>query len=160
MNTNKRIAGAVVICGLVLLPVIGAHGEEASFPRHEAFSKKRAEWRKEKGQEIFAQLNLTEEQKQQLKKNRSNHREKMKASFEQMRSYKQALRQELMKAELDMGKINQIQSQTKALQGQMADERLESILEVRKVLTPEQFAQFSASLGKVRAERFSGKYEK
>ena len=53
------------------------------------------------------------------------------------------IRQELQKDQLNMDSINQINSELKNLQAQILDRRLEGILEVRKVLTPEQFKKFT-----------------
>ena len=56
------------------------------------------------------------------------------------------MRQELQNPTLNMDKINQIQSELKASQAQMLDARLQGILEIRKILTPEQFTKFSAKM--------------
>jgi Spy/CpxP family protein refolding chaperone len=45
-------------------------------------------------------------------------------------------------AKLDMAQINQFHTTLKDLHGRRADHRLEGILEVRKILTPEQFSEF------------------
>ncbi|MBF0504317.1 MAG: Spy/CpxP family protein refolding chaperone [Candidatus Omnitrophica bacterium] len=86
--------------------------------------------------------NLTDAQKKQLKENFKKQKEAMKAVFEQMKTNKEALNQELAKPDSDMNKISQIQTQIKTLQAQMVDDRLNSILEVKKILTSEQFAKF------------------
>ena len=91
---------------------------------------------------IYKDLKLTEDQKKLLEENKKVHREKAKASFEKMKTFKEEFNQALMQKDLDMNKINQIQSQVKALQAEMTDDRLNSILEIRKILTPEQFSQF------------------
>jgi Spy/CpxP family protein refolding chaperone len=91
---------------------------------------------------IYKDLKLTAEQKKLLEENKKANRERAKACFEKMRLSKAELNQALMQKELDMSKINQIQSQIKALQTEMVDDRLNSVLEIRKVLTPEQFSQF------------------
>ena len=43
-----------------------------------------------------------------------------------------------------MNKINGIQAQIKTLQSQMVDDHLNSILEIKKILSPEQFAGYMA----------------
>ena len=43
---------------------------------------------------------------------------------------------------LNIGKITQINNELKILSAQMLDRKLEGILEVRKILTPEQFKKF------------------
>jgi len=97
---------------------------------------------------IYDKLDLTTEQKKQLEANKVRDREVMKASFEKMKSYRETLKTELMKPELDMVKINNIQSQIKTLQAEMLDNRLNSILKVRKILTPEQFTKFISHVNK------------
>ena len=93
-------------------------------------------------QEIYAQLNLTDEQKQQLDVNKKGHRAKMESARQEFKTDKQALQAEIMKTPLDMSKVNALHNQIKALQAQMEDDRLSSILAVRTILTPEQFTKF------------------
>lgn len=124
-------------------------------PSIEKEGKGPGKWREKKFDEFFGQLNLTEEQKQQLKENKASHREKNKSSFEQAKSYREAMKNELMKPELDMSKIYEIHSQLKTLHAQMADDRLSSILEVRKILTPEQFSKFISLMEERRSKFWS-----
>ncbi len=102
--------------------------------------------------EIYNQLNLTEMQKKQLEDNKIQHRDKMKSDREQMKSYREAFQQELMKPQLDMDKINELHSRMKALESQMADDRLNSILAVRSILTPQQFSQLVTLIHKRKLE--------
>lgn len=130
------------LSGFMALPMV--YAQEKSPMKQEG---------KEKGfHKIFDQLDLSEDQKKQLGTNKEQQREKMKAVFEQMKSQKDALKQELMKSQLDMNRINAVQSQLKTNMGQMADNRLNSILEVRKVLTPEQFSKFLALMEEHRSQ--------
>lgn len=93
-------------------------------------------------QAIYSQLNLTDVQKQQLEANKQEHRSKMENARQAMKTNRQELQEELMKPQLDMPKINAIHGQIKALQAQMEDVKLSSILAVRAILTPEQFSKF------------------
>ncbi|MBF0486182.1 MAG: Spy/CpxP family protein refolding chaperone [Candidatus Omnitrophica bacterium] len=99
-------------------------------------------------QDIYNQLALSDEQKTKLEENKKNKQLQRKASFEKMHASMEALNQELMKPDFDMNKINAIQAQIKAVQAQMSDERLNSILEVRRILTVEQFSKFVSLLEK------------
>ncbi len=99
-------------------------------------------------QQIYSQLNLTDDQKKQLEANKQQHRAKIQSAREAMKADKEALHAELMKPQLDMSKINQIHDQIKALQDQMEDNKLSSILAVRAILTPEQFSKFVALMHK------------
>ena len=143
MNIKNSLFGYVFAAGLLVAPLAHAHetGDAVSGhgvkPMH-----KWHEMKEKRTQKIYAQLNLTDEQKKQLEDNKQKNREQKKALFKQMKSSKETLVQEFMKPDLDMNKINAIHAQIKALQAQMADNRMGSILAVRKILTPEQFKKF------------------
>ncbi len=96
----------------------------------------------QRAQEIYSQLNLTDEQKKRLEANKQQHRAKMQSAHQGIKADKEALKGELMKSQLDMPKINQIHDQIKSLQNQMEDEKLNSIIAVRAILTPEQYLKF------------------
>lgn len=112
-----------------------------------------------KQQQLYRDLNLTKEQKKLLEENKNKNREQMKELFHNMRIGMILMRQELQKDQLDMGKINQINNELKQLQAQMLDYRLQSILEVRKILTPEQFKKFEAKMEE-RTSHFRDKRER
>ncbi len=140
------------VCSLSALPAVYADDAQNSSDDRLSSPDKRREWMDKKIQEIYGQLNLNEDQKKQLDVNKAQHRDKMKGVFDRMRSARNQLNQELMKSDLDMTKVNEIQTQIKSLQAEMSDDRLSSILEVKKILTPEQFGQFISLIGKHRAE--------
>ncbi len=132
MKDLKNFAVAcMVVSGFLAAPVV--HADEGWKGVHE---------------KIYAQLKLTDEQKKKLEDNKAKHHEQKGGAFKKMRSLREALKQELMKPALDMNKINDIQAQIKAFQAQMADDRLNHILEVRGILTAEQFAKFNALMEK------------
>ncbi len=109
----------------------------------------KGDWKGEEWEgKIYKDLKLTEGQKKLLEENKKACREKAKASFEKMKALKAELNQALMQKDLDMDKINQIQSQVKAIHAEMVDDRLNSTLEIKKILTPEQFTQFISSAKK------------
>ena len=106
---------------------------------------KHAHWAKhgdhDKG-DFFQKLNLTEDQKKQLEGIWQKQMEAKKATFEQIEVNGVALNKELTQPTLDMNKINELQGQLKTLQAQMVDNRLNSMLEIKKILTPEQFGKY------------------
>ncbi|MDE2221645.1 MAG: periplasmic heavy metal sensor [Candidatus Omnitrophica bacterium] len=93
-------------------------------------------------QEVFSRLNLTDEQKKELEANKQQHRSVMLEEHRQMKAAREALREELMKPQLDMAKIHRLHDRIKTVVARMEDERLSSILGVRVILTPEQFNKF------------------
>jgi len=108
---------------------------------------------------IYDQLNLTADQRTQLQQNKGAHRAQMKSFREQEKLLRQAFRQELMKPQLDMDKINALHTRIKALESQTADERLNSFLAVRKILTHQQFVEFTSLMHKHRRENGEGAHE-
>ncbi len=112
-----------------------------------------------KQQEIYSNLGLTDEQKKLLEENKNKQIEQIKALFTQMRQKTALLRQELEKSELNMQAIYQTNNELKQLQAKMLDNRLERVLKVRKILTPEQFKKFEDKMNE-RMEHFKNKREK
>ena len=66
----------------------------------------------------------------------------MKSVFEQIKSNREEFSAEITKPAVDMNKINDIQTKFKAVQAQMADNQLNMVLEIKKIMTPEQFAGY------------------
>lgn len=101
----------------------------------------RDKWEK-KVTAIHEKLGLTAEQKEQLQAHKEKHRAEAKSLREEVRAKREEIRQELQKADFDQGKVQQLHSELKALKNQKEDHRLNGILEVRQILTPEQFSKF------------------
>jgi Spy/CpxP family protein refolding chaperone len=85
---------------------------------------------------------LTDDQKKQLKDIWQKQKEAKKAAFEQIKADKDAITNELLQTTPDVNKINDLKSKLEALGAQMLDNRISSDLEVKKILTAEQFAQY------------------
>jgi len=98
--------------------------------------------------EVSKELNLTPEQEEQLKKHRTQSREKMKEFRKKIAGKREEFGKEVQKQELDMEKINQLNSELKIMHSEMQDNRLKGILEIRNILTPEQFTKFKEFIGK------------
>jgi Spy/CpxP family protein refolding chaperone len=85
---------------------------------------------------------LTDDQKKQLKDIWQKQKETKKAAFEQIKANKDAITNELLQTTPDVNKINDLKSKLGALGAQMLDNRISSDLEVKKILTAEQFAHY------------------
>lgn len=151
MNIKKinLIAVSVITMLALVSPAIYAQGGADSGKEKEWAQKKEA-----RRQELYKELNLSKEQKKALEENKNKHREQMKALFNEMKEKRSLAQQELQKDALDMAKINQANNDLKKLQAQMLDYRLQHILEVRNILTPEQFKKFM-----VRMEEKMGRFK-
>jgi Spy/CpxP family protein refolding chaperone len=86
--------------------------------------------------------NLTDDQKKQLKDIWQKQKEAKKTAFEQIKADREALTNELLQTTPDVNKINDLKSKLEALGAQLFDNRVNSDLEVKKILTAEQFAQY------------------
>ncbi|MBF0478960.1 MAG: Spy/CpxP family protein refolding chaperone [Candidatus Omnitrophica bacterium] len=95
-----------------------------------------------KMEDFYKDLNLTEDQKKALDANKAQHREKSKLTNQAIKDKMDLMQVELEKDQLNMEKIGQIKSEIKVLQSEQLDSRMDSVLEVRKILTPEQFKKF------------------
>lgn len=128
---------AAVLIGLSVYIICTTSSIPAAW-RKEAF-KKRMDVKQE---EIYRKLGLTEEQKKLLEDNKNKYREQKHALSMQMRQKMNLLRQELEKSELNTQEIYQTNDELKQLQDRLLDQRLECILQIRQILSPEQFKKF------------------
>ena len=91
---------------------------------------------------LYEKLNLSPEQQEQLEAYHNQHREESKKLHKSIKEKREALREDLERKDLDMSKVKKLHAQVKAAQGRIEDYRLEGILKVREILTPEQFVEF------------------
>ncbi len=87
-------------------------------------------------------LGLTDEQVQQLDAQRNQQRGEIREHREAMQKLREEFKLETEKTEIDQEKIQSVHQQMKAIDNKMADYRVEGILQLRKILTPEQFKKF------------------
>lgn len=149
METRKNSIIAILVVIVVVLSAALVYSNFKTPGRSRAAKRlftERMEGKRAKHQPFYADMNLTAEQKRLLEENKTQHKEKARVLSKQIHSNMLLIRQELQKDDLNTGKIEQIQDKLKKLQIQMLDDRLQSILEVRKILTPEQFREFSARI--------------
>ncbi len=102
---------------------------------------------------VFEKLNLTAEQQKSLEGNRKIQREKMKGLRAAMKEKYARLQQTLKEPSADKASVEPIVNEIKALQAQSLEYRVDGILEVKKILTPEQYAQFQQMAGKYKEGR-------
>ena len=137
---KSTLAGIILCSGFVFTPLVHAEGWMGHGDGDRGQMRAKME---EKIQQIYDQLGLSDEQKKLLEDNKAKHKASSEIFEKDMRSTMQAMGEELKKTELDMNQISVLRAKLKALRDQKADERFDAILEVRKILTKEQFAKFS-----------------
>ena len=130
---------AAVIC--VFNPAFGGEAKEA--------------WRKPRGEGIFKELNLSPEQQQKLKDNRNAHKEKMKQIISALKEQHKKLTAEMAKAQVTRQSLEPIAQEIKSLQAQLVDLRIENMLALKAILTPEQYQKFNELVSKRREKIMS-----
>lgn len=88
--------------------------------------------------QIIAKLHLTPQQQDALENNKKDHRSKTRDLLKNLRDSMKALRDELQKPAIDRPRIDAIHAEIKGTTNALADLRLEGILKIREVLTPDQ----------------------
>lgn len=154
----KRLAMMIAVLGAALvLSSPAVYAAWAPSQKDAVKTKEVKEKWEAKRQELYKKLDLTDDQKKALEENKNQNREQTKALFQSIKDKKEQMRQELQSGQLNMDKINQLQNELKASQAQMLDSRLQGILEIRKILTPDQFKKFMAHMEE---QKEHGKHER
>jgi len=145
MLLKTTIAGFMTALMALCVPVVYADTGDVKSPGGGEASHQDGDWHHgQKDNKMAEILNLTEDQQKQLKEAHQKQKEAKKTVFEQIKANRTAFDTEITKAAVDMAKINDIQAQLKTIQAQMVDNHLNSILEIKKIMTPEQFAGYMA----------------
>ncbi len=95
--------------------------------------------RKEAIENLVQELNLTPEQQEQIKKQRNEQAQKTKALRNRLQAKRKQLREELEKQAVDKNKIDSLVVEIKSLMGQQLEHRVERVISMSEILTPEQF---------------------
>ena len=90
-------------------------------------------------QDLIVKLDLTEQQRQELDDLFLVNSKKRAEIKEKLRQQLDALYQELAKPKLDAGKLKKTAAKVKAYKNQLADIRINNIINVNKILTEEQY---------------------
>lgn len=91
---------------------------------------------------VLKELNLTNEQGKSLEENRQGQRQRMVGIISALKAQKEKLEQVMKKDSATKAEVEPIVAEIKSLQAQLIDQRINGILAVKKILTPEQFTRF------------------
>jgi len=94
---------------------------------------------KEKKETITAKLNLTAEQDRLLKEAKASQRAGMEALVTAIKEKRQELNTVLAKPGVTKQEIGPIVAEIKRLQAEMLDKRVDGILKIKNILSPEQY---------------------
>ncbi|MFH0754393.1 MAG: periplasmic heavy metal sensor [Candidatus Omnitrophota bacterium] len=135
--------GLLGVVGLVLAAgVVGAQ------PSDRVPMKDGRDVREQRGRNHFIEmserLKLSKEQQTLLEQNREQHRVEFDTVMKQLLVKRDELRQTLDAPELNMQDVSRVHRELKDLMNIMEDRHLTAVLEIRQILTPQQFKQFQA----------------
>jgi len=93
---------------------------------------------------FYKDLGLTPQQTSELKARREANAGKAKEVREQLKAKRAELKAEIERPTVDRARITALTTDIKSLTGQMIDQKVDNILAMKEVLTPEQFAKMQA----------------
>ena len=120
------------------------------------YAEEKGEYIRKKMERLTKELDLTDEQKAEMQKLREESWAEKKELNNQLKDARKELGEELKKPSSDRGRINNIATKMKNLQGKMIDDRIDHFLAVKEILTDEQFQKFQ-DLQQERQKKFRKK---
>ena len=140
---NRRYNNIIFLAGVVMVILLSSHCRVMADDSndHQWLNKERKKKWEERRSEIYQNLGLTDEQKQQLDERRKKHQEDMRVLFEDIEAKRKVLREEIQKEDLNLEAIQKVHQELKVLNDRKEDKRLQDILDAREILTPSQFSQ-------------------
>jgi Spy/CpxP family protein refolding chaperone len=146
MKTKVLIGiGALIIVASLNYMAVNAYAEseEKAYGEKQKWSRQR----QEKYDKLTESLGLSEEQIALLKNRKQVKMESREKLRSKLRAEEKALKQELEKSVSDDTKIKELADSIKNIHSEMVDERIRGILEIKAILTAEQYAEFKSRVG-------------
>lgn len=94
---------------------------------------------KEKKENLKKELNLTAEQDKMLTEAKDSHRAEMETLMKAIKDKRDALKEAIARPGVTRKSLEPIIADMKVLESQMVDHRIDGILKVKSILSPEQF---------------------
>ncbi len=108
------------------------------------------QWQEKRMDKIMDKLNLTPEQSQKIKDIRAKEKAAREEFMKKMKSTHEELQAEIEKPVSDKARINALLGELEPMMASQFRQRIENILAVKDVLTPEQFASMREEMRKDR----------
>jgi Spy/CpxP family protein refolding chaperone len=97
---------------------------------------------------VFGDLGLSQEQKDQIREFHKVNRDKTRALFDLQREKRRQLGEELDKQNSDTRRIKVLTEELKDVEGRLIEQRVQSAMELKQILTPQQYEKFNDSVKK------------
>jgi Spy/CpxP family protein refolding chaperone len=92
---------------------------------------------------IIKELRITPEQQQAISQQRTQEKTRSQELRQKMKSVREEITVELNKEVTDTAKLRSLISRMKELTGERIEQQIKGILELKKILTPEQFKELN-----------------
>ncbi|MGD9015700.1 MAG: periplasmic heavy metal sensor [Candidatus Omnitrophota bacterium] len=149
---TKEIICAVIF-GLIFLPGLGFAQISGQELREQVPEPAGQEGEEIPLSKIADELSLSPEQKEQLKEQRFQARYSMIENRNKIKLKELELRHELEKEAVNQEVVNKIVAELKQLHGNTIEQRVDSILKMKEILTPEQFEKLESVIKHRRMQR-------
>ncbi|MFH1655666.1 MAG: periplasmic heavy metal sensor [Candidatus Omnitrophota bacterium] len=140
---NARTKKILILAGVISLVCFVTSVFAQPF---EDTPKEFGEERKQAIENFTEELELTQEQQEQIKEQRAEKRKQAERIREQLKAKNQELRQELEKEEVDEVKVQVLIAEINDLQAKQLQQRVEGVLKMKEILTPEQHEKLKAKM--------------
>ncbi len=145
MRGTHRI---IVVAAVAVLSLVLTGVSFAAAP----FQKERGMSHECREKEMSKALNLTAQQEQQIRELQKSNFERAKQLRDELRDKRNALGEELNKQSSDMNKVKALAADIKDIEGRLIDQRVESVIKMKEILTPEQYQKFQNTMKERRGD--------
>ncbi|PIU40947.1 MAG: hypothetical protein COS99_07720 [Candidatus Omnitrophica bacterium CG07_land_8_20_14_0_80_42_15] len=139
---NMKLVKTALLSGVVSLLFIC--GVSYAQPLNEDIQEKTNVNKEAKMNKTFKELGLTPDQQKQIKEQFDVNNAKAKEIREQIRTKREKLKQEMESDTVDRNKINKLVTEVGDLNSTQLRQRVESILLMKQVLTPDQYKRLES----------------
>lgn len=147
MKMNIKICLVMAMAAMMVFSQTCLYANESgNYSKHD--SKKGDHFQK-----MTEELNLTPQQKEALTKEREEFASKSKDLKEKIRTVRTDLKAELDKPVLDKAKVDTLTAELKNMIGQQIQNRIDKVIAMKQILTPEQFAKMRSSMDERKHEK-------
>lgn len=160
MRSKGILASVLVLGASLLMPVLpadaaGRGGGEGRMERPRGGQQNQGEGWAAMGPALFRNLDLTQEQRDGLKRIRQQHQETHKGLREQLQAKERALHEAMLAPATRREEAERLQREVSELRSRLALARVGGFFEMRALLTPEQLGRLAevAREGKERRGR-------
>jgi len=106
--------------------------------------------RGDKMMHVMKELDLSKEQREAIRDIKNESRDQMQAQRDKMHEIRKALREQASAETLDISKVRKLADEKSKIMADMTVQRMQSMHQIRKQLTPEQLEKFD----KMKEKRF------